>query len=113
MLGRHGRAAGVFVMAGGRLVWVAGQGKEGAGAGSPEGCYTITVRRHGAHMYMYIFMCVCVCVCFCFCLWVCEKLCMREMNEELDAGGEESTRGVQRGGCGDPAFRIWWSRTWC
>lgn len=33
----------------------AGQ-RRGAGVGSPEGCYTITVRRHGARM----FICVCV-----------------------------------------------------
>lgn len=29
-----------------------GGAKESAGGGSPEGCYTITVRRHGAHMYI-------------------------------------------------------------
>lgn len=31
-----------------------GRAKEGAGVGSPEGCYTITVRRHGAHMYICV-----------------------------------------------------------
>lgn len=35
VLGRHGRAAGVFVMAGKRLVWVAGQGKGGCRSRQP------------------------------------------------------------------------------
>lgn len=45
------RAAGVFVMAGKRG-WCGslGRAKEGAGVSCPEGCYTITVRRHGARM---------------------------------------------------------------
>lgn len=51
VLGRHGRAAGVFVMVGKEVGvghW-AGQ-RRGAGVGSPEGCVTITVRRHGARV---------------------------------------------------------------
>lgn len=54
VLGRCGGAAGVFVMAGRRLVGSLGRAKEGVGVGSPEGCYTITVRRHGAHMYLCV-----------------------------------------------------------
>lgn len=37
-------------------MWITGQVRgRGAGVGSPEGCFTITVRRHGARMYS---MCV-------------------------------------------------------
>lgn len=53
VLGRYGRAAGVFVMVGKEVGvgrW-AGQ-RRGAGVGSPEGCFTITVRRHRARMYV-------------------------------------------------------------
>lgn len=34
-----------------------GRAKEGAGVGSPEGCFTITVRRHGARMYICVSVC--------------------------------------------------------
>lgn len=53
--------------------------------GSPEGCYTITVRRHGACM----FLCVCVSV------WDGSRTGCRGERGEYE--------GVQRGGCGDPA----------
>lgn len=64
-----------------------GRAKEGAGVGSPEGCYTITVRRHGARMYTYI----------------CEFVCVRD--KDPHEGGKGKYEGVQRGGCGDPASK--------
>lgn len=52
-----------------------GRAKEGAGVGSPEGCFTITVRRHGARMY--------ICVCFCV--------------KKPDSRGEETTKRCSEG----------------
>lgn len=59
----------------------------GAGVGSPEGCFTITVRRHGARMY---------------------SMCVSERyfkkNWMRGRGVEGEVRGwVRRSGCSDPA----------
>lgn len=78
VLGRHGRAIGVFVMAGRKLVWVARQGKGGCRSRQPWGTlYHHSEKARGSHVYKE---------------WVCE--CEWEINGEPDAGGEErSTRG--------------------
>lgn len=99
MFGRHGRAAGLLVMVG-KEVGVghrAGQ-RRGAGVGSPEGCFTITVRRHGARMYS---MCVS------------ERYFKKNWMRGLGGSGRSTRRVGAEEWLFGSGLRIWWSHTWC